>query len=311
MAERKDVVIIGAGPAGLAAAVYAGRALMKTVVLEKTIVGGQIVEAFDVDNYPGFPHGISGPELVERMAKHATKSDVEIVNDGVEDVTAEGPLKRVKTVTGEYLAPVVIIASGATHRKLGVPGEAELSGRGVSYCATCDGPFFRDKRLVVVGGGDAAMTEAVFLTRFASQIKLVHRRQGFRARAGHVEEARKNEKIEFVLDTVLTRILGEERVEGVAVRNTRSGEESTIECDGVFVFIGQDPNTAFLKGLLPDCAGDVIPVDANMETEIKGVYAVGDVRKGSYRQVVTAVGEGITAAMHAETRLKELTAEGG
>lgn len=311
MAEHRDVVIIGAGPAGLAAALYCGRALMKTAVLERLVTGGQIVEAYDVDNYPGFPDAVTGVELAEKLAAHAQKFGVEILSAVANDVAAEGPLKRVLTDNGEYVAPIVIIASGADHRKLDVPGESELAGKGVSYCATCDGPFFRDKDLVVVGGGDAAMTEAVFLTRFASAVKLIHRREGFRARAVHLKEARENEKIEFILNTVVTQIHGRDRVEGVTARNVKTDEESRLACDGVFVFIGQEPNTDYLKHLLPDYAGSVIPVDYNMETDVKGVYAVGDVRKGSYRQVGTAIGEGITAAMHAETRIRELVGQGG
>jgi len=304
--QNRDVVIVGAGPAGLAAAVYTGRALMKTTVLEKRVVGGQIIEAYDVDNYPGFADGVSGLELIDRMVAHAQKFDVEVVNSAADDVRLDGPMKRVQVGEDRYVAPIVIVASGAYHRRLAVPGESELSGRGVSYCATCDGPFFRDKKVVVVGGGDAALTEGVFLTRFASSVSLVHRRQGFRGRPAHVEEARANEKMEFVLDTVVTEVLGRERVDGVRLRNVKTDEESTFECDGVFVFIGHDPNTGYLKNVLPDCAGDVIPVDYNMETDVKGLYAIGDVRKGSYRQIGTAVGEGITAAMHAEQRIKDL-----
>ena len=304
--QNRDVVIVGAGPAGLAAAVYTGRALMKTTVLEKRVVGGQIIEAYDVDNYPGFPDGVSGPDLTDRMVAHAQKFDVEVVNSAADDVRLDGPMKQVHVGEDRYVAPIVIVASGAYHRRLDVPGESELSGRGVSYCATCDGPFFRDKKVAVVGGGDAALTEGVFLTRFASSVSLVHRRQGFRGRPAHVQEARANEKMEFVLDTVVTEVLGRERVEGVRLRNVKTDEESTFACDGVFVFIGHDPNTAYLKNVLPDCAGDVIPVDYNMETDVKGLYAIGDVRKGSYRQVGTAVGEGVTAAMHAEQRIKDL-----
>jgi len=306
MAQERDVVIIGAGPAGLSAAIYCGRALLKATVLEKSVVGGQIIEAYDVDNYPGFADGVSGPDLIDKMVAHAKRFGAEIVNSGATDVVAEGPIKRVVTDSGDYLAPIVVIASGATHRKLGVPGEVELGGKGGSYCATCDGPFFRDKRLVVVGGGDAAMTEALFLTRFASEVKLVHRRQGFRARALHVQEARENEKIEFVLDTVVTEILGDGKVEAVTLRDVKADKERRHDCEGVFVFVGHDPNTAYLRNLLPDYAGGIIPVDFNMETDVKGVYAVGDVRVGSYRQVGTAVGEGITAAMHAEQRIKDL-----
>jgi thioredoxin reductase (NADPH) len=189
-----------------------------------------------------------------------------------------------------------------------VPGEQELAGRGVSYCATCDGPFFRDKRLVVVGGGDAALTEGAFLTRFASNIKLVHRREEFRAQASYIDEAKGNPKIEFVLNSVVAEIRGEHMVQSALVRNLKADETSEIECDGVFIFIGQDVNTQFLNKVLPDHAGGVIPVDMNMETQVKGLYAVGDVRVGSYRQVGTAIGDAITAAMHAEKRMKELLA---
>ena len=310
MTETRDVIIIGAGPAGLAAAVYTGRALMKTTVLERLVVGGQIVEAYDVDNYPGFPDGVTGADLVDRMVAHATKFDVEIVTKGAQDVLADGARKRVLTDDGEYVAPIVIVASGAYHRKLGVPGEKELSGKGVSYCATCDGPFFRGKRLLVVGGGDAALTESVFLTRFASEVRLVHRRAEFRGRAAHVRDARENAKIQFVLDTVVTEIQGRGRVEAAVLCNVKTGQASRAECDGVFVFVGHDPNTGFLKHILPDWAGGLIPVDLNMETDVKGLYVVGDVRKGSYRQVGTAVGEGITAAMHAELRVKDLLGRG-
>ncbi|MCD6416118.1 MAG: thioredoxin-disulfide reductase [Planctomycetes bacterium] len=295
-----DVIVIGAGPAGLAAALYAGRALMKTVVLEEMMVGGQIAEAHEVDNYPGFPEGVGGAELGQRMADHIEKFGVELAYSGVRDIRLQGPLKRVITDDGEYVAPVVIVASGAAHRKLGVPGEERLAGRGVSYCGVCDGPFFRDKKLVVIGGGDAAMTESLFLARFASEILLIHRRQGFRARAANLEAARKSEKINFRLDTIVTEILGEEQVEGVTAKNVKTGEEARIDCDGVFIFIGQTPNTAFLATVLPEYAGKVVPVDFNMETDVKGIYAVGDVRKGSYRQVGTAVGDGITAALHVE-----------
>jgi len=306
MAEEREVVIIGAGPAGLAAAVYTGRALMKTTVLERLVVGGQIVEAYDVDNYPGFADGISGAELVDRMVAHATKFGVEIVNSPANDVLLEGGMKRVPTDNGEYVAPIVIAASGAYHRKLDVPGERELAGKGVSYCATCDGPFFRGKKVAVVGGGDAALTESVFLTRFASEVVLIHRRSQFRGRAGHVKEAQENKKIRFILDTVVTRVNGEAHVEGVTVRQVKTNAESRLDCDAVFVFVGHEPNTGYLMHILPDVAGGIIPVDFNMETDVKGVYAVGDVRRGSYRQVGTAVGEGITAAMHAEVRIRDL-----
>jgi len=280
MTTDYDVIVVGAGPAGL----------------------GQ------VDNYPGFNDGISGPELAEKLRAHAERFGAEIRAEEVTDLRASGRIKQVLTASGRYEAPIAIVASGATHRKLGVPGERELAGKGVSYCATCDGMFFRDRRLVVVGGGDAAMTESVFLTRFAAHVTLIHRRQGFRAQAVNVEEARKNEKIEFLLDSIVTEILGQQKVEGVRVKNVKTGETQELPCDGVFVCIGHEPNTAFLKGILPSFAGSTIPTDMNMETDVKGLYAVGDVRKGSVRQVATAVADGVVAAMHAEKRIKTLAA---
>lgn len=301
-----DVIIIGAGPAGMGAALYTGRAMMDTLVLEKTGPGGQLAEAYDVDNYLGFPEGLSGPELAEKMKEHAQRFDAEFRSEGVQDIVCEGPLKRVVSDAGEYTAPIVVIASGASHRKLDVAGEDRLAGSGVSYCATCDGAFFRDQEVVVVGGGDAATTEGVFLTRFASKVTLIHRRQGFRARAVNVREARQNEKIEFLLDTIVTEVVGEEKVEGVALRNVRSGEEGRIDCEGVFIFIGHEPNTEYLYSILPAHAGDIVPTDMNMETDVKGLYAVGDVRLDSYRQVSTAVSDGVIAAMHAERRIKNL-----
>ena len=309
MSEELDVVIVGGGPSALAAALYTGRANMDTKILERQILGGQIVEAYDVDNYPGFPEGVTGPDLVEQMQAHAEKFGAEIEYEEVKDITLDGSMKRVITEKNEYVAPIVILASGADHRKLGVPGEKELSGKGVSYCATCDGAFFVDKKLVVVGGGDAATTESLFLTRFASEIKLVHRRQGFRARAIHKENAQNHEKIEFILDTIVTEIHGDEKVEGVTLKNVQTEETRYLECDGVFILIGANPNTEYLQSIMPKYAGTVIPVDFNMETEVKGVYAVGDVRKGSYRQVGTGIGEAITAAMHSEERIKSLMEE--
>lgn len=306
MSEQYDVVIIGGGPAGLGAALYTGRSMMSTLVLERLVLGGQLTIAADVDNYLGFSEGIMGPDLVEKMKAHAERFGAVIRSEEVVDVTVDGPVKTVVTTSAQYNAPIVIVASGATHRKLEVPGEEKLSGAGVSYCATCDGPFFRDKRLVVVGGGDAAMTEGAFLTRFASEIKLIHRRQGFRAQAVHIEELRNHEKVEFILYTVVTEVLGDKKVEGVALKNVQSGEERRLDCDGVFVFIGHDPNTGFLKTLLPEHAGGVVPTDMNMETDVKGLYAVGDVRKGSYRQVATAVADATVAAMHAEKRIQTL-----
>ncbi len=302
MGEEKhyDVIIVGAGPAGLGAALYCGRSLMDTLVLEKMGAGGQLAEAYDVDNYLGFDEGITGPELTEKMKAHAVRFGAEIKIKTVGDVVTDDDRIRVKTKDGEYGASVLMIASGASNRKLGVPGEEALAGSGVSYCATCDGAFFRDKKLVMVGGGDAAVTESIFLTRFATHIDLVHRRQGFRSRPVNVENAKDNDKIDFILDCVVEEIEGENNVEAVRLRNVKSGEVQRRECDGVFISIGHDPNTAYLRNILPAYAGRTVPVDMNMETDVKGVYAIGDVRVGSYRQVATAVADGVTAAMHAE-----------
>jgi len=306
VSEEWDVIVVGAGPAGLGAALYASRALMRTLVLERTVVGGQLAEAYDVDNYLGFADGILGPDLVENMRRHAERFGARIESESVVDIRAQGAMKTVVTDSAERQAPIVIVAAGASHRKLQVPGEKELAGAGVSYCATCDGAFFRDKKVVVVGGGDAAVTESMFLTRFVSELKLVHRRQGFRAQQVHVRALRNHEKVEFILDTVVREILGEEKVRGVRLQNTRTGEEVEMACDGVFVLIGHTPNTSFLKTLLPEHAGEVVPTDENMETRVPGLYCVGDVRKGSYRQVATAVADGVVAAMHAERRMESL-----
>ncbi len=298
-----DVIIIGAGPAGLGAALYCGRSLLSTLVLEKMGAGGQLALAYDVDNYPGFEDGIAGPDLSEKMKDHAARFGAEFKIENVSDVLQNGKAKKVVTKSASYSSPVLMIASGASHRKLGVPGEERLAGAGVSYCATCDGAFFRDRKLVIVGGGDAAMTEALFLTRFASHVELIHRREGFRARPMNVENAREHKKIDFTLDSVVEEIMGEQKVEAVRVKDVNTGEEREIDCDGIFVSIGHDPNTGYLGNMLPSYVGRTVPVDMNMETDVKGVYAIGDVRMGSYRQVATAVSDGVTAAMHAEKTL--------
>lgn len=309
MDESWDVIIIGGGPAGLSAAVYTGRANLRTLILERGAPGGQIIGAYDVDNYPGFDKGISGPELVDQMVKHALRFGPQMETAEVEDMMLDGVYKIVRTSAGEFRAPIVIIASGADHRKLGVPGEQELSGKGVSYCATCDGPMpvFRNQPLVSVGGGDASITESLFLARFASKVYVIHRRQEFRAQAQYIEEAKSNPKIEFVLDSVVTEVVGEKQVEAVMVKNVKTGATARIGCRGVFVFIGHTPNTGFLKTILPETAGDVVKVDPiTMETSVPGVYAVGDVRVGSARQIATSAGDAVTAAVNIQHRMKEL-----
>ena len=310
MTDGYDTIIVGGGPAALAAAVYSGRAELRTLVLERSALGGQVVLTDAIDNYPGFPEGVSGPDLTELMARQARRFGAEIITAEVTKVELEGDImKLVTTSDNTYRARALILAMGADPRKLGVPGEEELRGRGVSYCGTCDAPFFRDKKVVVVGGGDAALKEALFITKFAREVVLVHRRQGFRAEKIYQTEARENPKIAFELDAVVERILGEQRVEGAEVRNVKTDERKTVSCDGIFIFIGTVPNTAFLGNMFGVDAGGHIETDGDMATSIPGVFAIGDVRKDSYRQIATAVGEGATAAIAAghwilEQRLK-------
>ena len=310
--ESFDVVIIGGGPAALAAAVYAARGELKTLMLERSALGGQVAQTEAIDNYPGFPEGISGPELTQRMADQAKRFGAELRMQEVKEVRLDDHMKVVLTEKHRYRAPAVILAMGADPRHLDVPGEKELRGRGVSYCGICDAPFFRNKKVVVVGGGDSALKEGLFISKFAAEVVLVHRRQEFRAEKIYQTQVRKSSKFALELDAVVEEILGENKVEGVRLRNVKTDEEKTVECDGVFIFIGHVPNTGFLCNLFGTECGEHIATDTDMMTSIKGLYAIGDVRLGSYRQVATAVGEGTTAAMHAEhyiNDLKEGTAE--
>ena len=305
MTESCDTLIIGGGPAGLAAAVYTGRADMKTIILERGVIGGQIALTDKIDNYPGFADGIEGPKLAEMMAAHAKRFGAEIRTEQVTHIEVDGLTKIVTTSEDTYHAPTLILAMGADPRKLGVPGEDELRGRGVSYCGTCDAPFFRDKRVVVVGGGDTAFKEALYIAKFASEVTLVHRRQGFRAEKIYLDDAQANDKIRFELDVVAERITGESKVEAIEIANVKTGEKRSLPCDGVFIFVGTVPNTGFLKELCGVDAGGHIETDHDMMTCTPGIFAIGDVRKLSYRQIGTAVGEGITAAMAAEHWLTE------
>ncbi len=305
-----DVIIIGGGPAALAAAIYTCRALLKTVILEKKFLGGQLVGTELIENYPGFPDVISGFELTQRMESQAKRFGVEIRYEEVAKLSVENGLKVVTTDTDVYSSHIVILASGADPKKLGVPGEEEFYGRGVSYCATCDGAFYRDKNVVVVGGGDSAITEGIFLTKYAHTVQLVHRRDEFRATKIYLDEAFSNPKIKVVLNTVIESIHGKEKVDGAVVQNIVSKEKKDIPCDGVFVFVGSTPNTGFLGSLLCVDAGCHIETNIHMETEIAGLYAVGDIRKNSYRQIATAIGDGVTAAIAAEHTLAELKASG-
>ncbi len=305
-----DVIIVGGGPAALAVAVYTCRALLKTVIFEKQYLGGQLVGTDLIENYPGFPEVISGVDLIQRMEAQARRFGVEIRYEEVLKLQIENGLKVVTTDSGTYGSHAVILAAGADPKKLDVLGEKEFYGRGVSYCATCDGAFYRGKDVVVVGGGDSAITEGIFLTKYANTIQIIHRRDAFRATKIYLDEAFSNPKIKIVLNTVVESIHGQEKVDGVVVQNMLTKEKQDIPCQGVFIFVGSVPNTGFLGNLLCVDVGCHIETNIHMETSIEGLYAVGDIRKNSYRQIATAIGEGVTAAIAAEHRLAELRALG-
>lgn len=299
MDKEYDIVIIGGGPAGLAAGLYAARARRRTVLLEKGVTGGQISLSECVENYPGIP-AISGFDLGQAMLKQAEGCGLEAEYVEVLSLDRERPLWRVKSNSGDYLAKAVIIASGGDYNRLGVPGEERLTGRGVSYCATCDAPFFRDQEVAVVGGGDAAMDEGLSAARHVAKIYLIHRRDKLRASRILQERAFASPKFEFIWSTVVTEVLGEEQVTGVRLRNLVTGEERVLPVAAVFVFIGHHPNTGYLRGLVSMDEGGHILVNEWMETEVPGLFAAGDARQNSARQVVTAAGDGATAAIAAE-----------
>lgn len=292
---RKDVIIIGGGPAGLTAGLYAARAFMDVLLIRSGIPVCQATMTNDIENYPGFPEGIGGPELVQRMEDQARRFGLQIVEDGVESVTkAEGGF-IIKTAGTSFEARTVVVATGAVPRPLGTAGEAKYRGRGVSYCATCDGRFFVDMPIAVVGGGDAAVKEAIYLTRFASKIYLVHRRQGFRAEPVIVREAASNPKIKFVLDSIVTEIQGDNLVKAVTVRNVVTREEKHIPVEGVFIFTGIQPNSELVSRLVDTDERGFILTDRNMSTSCPGIYAAGDVCQKDLRQIVTAVSDGAVA----------------
>lgn len=302
-----DVLIVGGGPAGLTAGLYVARAGRKVALIEKAMPGGQAFLTNEIENYPGFPEGIGGPELMMAFQQQATRFGLEIINGEIVSVDLAGDIKTLRASDGkQYQARAVIIATGAQPRKLGVPGEEELRGRGVSYCATCDGAFFRGKKVAVVGGGDAAVEEAIFLTRFASQVVIIHRRDQLRAINVLQERARSNQKIQFRLNHVVEAILGDQKVEKLRLKNVVTGEVVEEEFDGVFIFVGTQPNTKFVEGVLAlDEQGRII-TNETMGTSIKGVFAAGDVRNTPLRQVATAVGDGAIAAYSAEHYLANM-----
>ena len=311
MSKIYDVIILGAGPAGLAAGLYAGRGMMSTLIIEKGQDGGQIAQTSEIENYPGqMLADESGTTLVARMAKQAKHFGAERVRDTITEVMLGGSVKKVVGTRGEYLGRTIIIATGAAPRSIGCKNEARFTGAGISYCATCDGMFFRGLEVFVVGGGDAAVEEAIFLTKFARKVTIIHRRDQLRAAKSIQEKAFANEKIAFLWDSVVQEVDGDDVLNKLVVKNVKTGEETTIEADpdegmfGIFCFICMNPNSALFEGQLPLEKG-YIRTDEDMRTPIPGVFAAGDIRVKSLRQVVTAVADGAIAAMQAEKYLAD------
>ncbi len=293
------VLILGTGPAGLAAALYAARAELAPVVLTGMEHGGQVSLTYTVENYPGFPDGIGGQEMVEKFQQQAEKFGARIEYDTAVEVDLSQRPFRIKTYNTTYLADSLIVTTGATPLHLQVPGETRLTGRGVSYCATCDGYFFKEKQVIVVGGGDSALEEGLFLTRFADSVTLVHRRDSLRAGAVLQKRAFDNPKMRFIWDSVVDEVLGEESVRGVTLRNLKTGEKTELATDGVFIFIGHTPNTQLFEGKLEMEPGGYIVTDRLMRTTIPGVFAAGEAADPHYRQVITSAGMGAAAAIQA------------
>lgn len=312
MSKIYDVIILGAGPAGLAAGLYAGRARLSTLIIEKGQDGGQIAITNEIENYPGQQlEGESGPSLIARMTEQAKKFGVERVGDSIKSVQLEGPVKKLTGVKGEYEAKAVILATGAFPRPIGCENEGKFIGKGISFCATCDAAFFEDFEVFVVGGGDAAVEEAMYLTKFARKVTVIHRRDELRAAKSIQEKAFKNPKLFFMWDTVVEKVDGDEILSTMTVKNVKTGELTTINADeedgmfGLFGFIGLLPNTSLFEGML-DMDKGYIKTDDNMHTNIEGVYAAGDVRVKSLRQVVTAAADGAIAAMQVEHYISNL-----
>jgi thioredoxin reductase (NADPH) len=303
--KKYDVVIIGGGPAGLSAGVYTSRARLSSLLIEKGAIGGQIINAEMVENYPGFTAGISGIDLTQAMHQQATKFGLETLAAEVTGISVNGQQKLVRTSLGDFIAGAIIIAGGSERQKLGVPGETQYTGKGVSYCATCDGAFFRDKTVAVVGGGNAAVTEALELTKFASRIILIHRRHELRATRILQEKVISQPEIEILWDTVVEEILGETFVNKIRVRNINTGKVSVLDVSGVFISVGSQPATGYLKGLLALDAVGAVVASERLETSVPGIFAAGDIRSGSIRQTIGAAGDGAVAAVNAGKYISE------
>jgi thioredoxin reductase (NADPH) len=291
---KLDLIIIGGGPAGLTAALYAGRSRLETLLIEKMAVGGRILMSETIENYPGFPGGVSTVELMRRMEDQVNELGIKFINEEVLDIDC---INKIVTTSGtRHEAGAVIIASGARHRKLNIPGEQEYTGRGVSYCASCDAPFFKDKRIVIVGGGNAVAEEAMYLSRFASAVSVIHRRDDLRASPILQERMQQNNKINFILNSIVTQIKGGKKLESVIIKDLLSGKESDFVCDGVFIYIGYEPETLFLKNKLPLDEAGFIVTDVHMATGVPGIFACGDCRQKGFYQVINACGDGAVAA---------------
>ena len=303
--EKYDVVIIGGGPAGLSAGLYASRAALRTVILERGMPGGQASTTDNIENYPGFPEGIPGPDLMMKMDEQARRFGLEVSFNDVLAINqqADGDF-LLKTYDGEIAARTIIIATGAQSKPLGIPGEDQYRGRGVSYCATCDGAFFQGKKVAVVGGGDSAVQEGIFLTKFADKVYIIHRRNELRATRVLQAKALAHPKMEFILDAVTTDILGKDQVEAIKIKTISTGEEKAVAVDGVFVYVGKEPSTELVKGFVDVDERGYIITDAKMQTSRRGVFAAGDVRQTPLRQVVTAVADGAIAAVSANDYLE-------
>jgi len=300
MAKKYDVIIIGGGPAGLTAGLYTARTRLKSLLIEKGMVGGNMVEAGWIDNYPGFPDGISGFELAQLMYQQATKYGLETLYATVRAIDNQDRKKVVKTTEGDFIAKAVVITGGSERQKLGVPGEKEFTGRGVSYCSTCDAPFFQGKPVAVVGGGNAAVSEALHLSKFAARVTVTHRRDQLRATPILQEKAFAEAKIDFLWHTVVEAIEGKDSVERLKLHNLKTGERSTLSVAGIFVSIGLKPNTDYLKSIVPLDDLGLIITNEKMETEVAGIFAAGDIRHNSIRQVIAASGDGAIAAIQAK-----------
>jgi thioredoxin reductase (NADPH) len=300
-----DVMIIGGGGAGLTAGLYTSRANLSTILFEKLVSGGQIASTGLVENYPGFTEGILGPEIAQKMEAQALRYGTQIVYEEVRGLSRKGDIFEAVSAEASYVARTVILATGASFRKIGVPNEDDLTGKGVSYCATCDGAFFKGKKVIVVGGGDSALQEGIFLTRFAERVIIIHRRDKLRASPILQARAKMNSKISFIWDTVVDRIEGDRKVEAVLLKNVKTGGLQKIAADGVFVFIGHNPNSGFLKNFVNLDEKGYVAADISHAASVPGVFAAGEVRKGAVRQLVSACGEGCAAALAAQDFLND------